>query len=92
VIHPNAMPALVRRLNRSGRPMPECRVEYFVDSIEAESPEDAARQALAIMRDASRRDNQVFEVWEADWAKPEPTRIDLVAIDEERATPSAEAR
>jgi hypothetical protein len=58
--------------------MPEYRVTWEID-IEAATPEEAARKALTIQRDANSRAT-VFNVTDEDG---EMEDIDITAIDEE---------
>jgi hypothetical protein len=62
--------------------MPEYRIEWSIE-VEAESPEAAARLALAIQKDADRSLGSAFMVWGED--PDEPDIIDLAAIDDEPA-------
>lgn len=55
------------------------RVEWVID-IDADTPEDAARQALAIQRDPESIAT-VFEVMLEDGE--EPVRIDITELDDE---------
>ena len=59
--------------------MPEYRIEWSIE-VEAESPEAAARLALAIQKDADRSHSSAFVVQGED--PDEPAIIDLAAIDE----------
>ena len=62
--------------------MADFKVTWEIDLV-AETPEDAARQALAIQRDPKSLAT-VFDVID-NYTMQEPERIDLIKIDQERS-------
>ena len=59
--------------------MPEYRVKWEID-VEAETPQDAAREALQIQRDTESVAT-VFEVYRTDWRVGMPSENSYSTVD-----------